>query len=83
MILTPEPPTYARTAVVTIDEVAAALRVSVKSILRMDLPTVYVGRMKRYVWGQILDELSERATKALDRGIGLRQARRRRVRSVA
>jgi len=79
-----EPIAYSRNAVVTQEEVAAALRVSVRGVQRMDLPTVYVGRRARYVWGQILDHLSEQATRALDRGIGLRQAaRRRRVRGVA
>lgn len=56
-----EPITYSRDAVVTIDEVAAALRVSIPTVRRMDLPTVYCGRQPRYVWGQILDVLTERA----------------------
>lgn len=55
------PITYSRDAVVTIDEVAAALRVSASTVRRMDLPTVYIGRQPRYVWGQILDTLTERA----------------------
>lgn len=53
--------TYPRDAVVTVDEVAAALRVSTWTVKRMDLPTVYVGRKSRYVWGQILDHMKERA----------------------
>jgi hypothetical protein len=58
-----EPITYPRDAVVTIDEVAAALRVSVRTVERMDLPTVYCGRKtRRYMWSQILDTLAERAT---------------------
>lgn len=56
-----KPITYSRDAVVTIDEVAAALRVSTWTVRRMDLPTVYVGRQPRYVWGQILDHLAQRA----------------------
>jgi hypothetical protein len=57
-----EPITYPRDAVVTIDEVAAALRVSVRTVERMDLPTVYCGRKtRRYVWGQLLDAFVERA----------------------
>jgi hypothetical protein len=79
-----EPIAYSRNAVVTQAEVAAALRVSVRGIQRLDLPTVYVGRRARYIWGQVLDHLSEQATRALDRGIGLRQsARRRKVRRIA
>jgi hypothetical protein len=54
-----EPITYPRDAVVTIDEVAAALRVSIHTVRRMDLPTVYVGRQPRYLWGQLLDHLAE------------------------
>lgn len=52
---------YSRDAVVTIDEVAAALRVSIHTVRRMDLPTVYAGRQPRYIWGQLLDTLAERA----------------------
>jgi hypothetical protein len=48
--------------VVTIEQVAAAIGVSVRQVERMDLPTVYCGRRtRRYVWGQILDALTERA----------------------
>ena len=57
-----QPIVYPRDAVVTIDEVAAALRVSIHTVRRMDLPTVYVGRQPRYVWSQILDTLTERAS---------------------
>ena len=53
--------TYPRDAVVTVDEVAAALRVSKWTVKRMDLPTVYAGRQPRYVWGQIIDHMKERA----------------------
>jgi hypothetical protein len=57
-----EPITYSRDAVVTIEQVAAAIGVSVRQVERMDLPTVYCGRRtRRYVWGQILDALTERA----------------------
>jgi hypothetical protein len=56
------PITYPRDAVVTIEEVAAALRVSIRTVERMDLPTVYCGRRtRRYLWGKILDTLAERA----------------------
>jgi hypothetical protein len=53
---------YPRDAVVTIDQLAAALQVSVRVAEKMDLPTVYIGpRLKRFVWGQVLDTLTERA----------------------
>lgn len=53
--------TYSRDAVVTIDEVAAALRVSVPTVRRANFPTIYVGRQPRYLWSMILDVLAERA----------------------
>ena len=56
-----QPITFPRDAVVTIEEVATALRVSVSTVRRMDLPTVYVGRQPRYVWGKVLDNLAERS----------------------
>ena len=55
------PITYSRDAVVTIEEVAIALRVSVATVRRIDLPTVYVGRQPRFVWGKVLDTLAERS----------------------
>ena len=57
-----EPITYPRDAVVTIHQVAVAIGVSVRTVERMDLPTIYCGRKtRRYVWGQILDALTGRA----------------------
>ncbi len=54
--------TYPREALLTIDEMAAVLRVSVRTVERMDLPTVYCGpKNRRYLYGQILDCLAERA----------------------
>jgi len=59
-----EPITYPRDAVVTIEQVAAAIGVSTRTIERMDLPTIYCGRKtRRYLWGKILDSLAERAAK--------------------
>lgn len=56
------PVTFPREAVLDINQLAAALGVSVRSAERLDLPTVYVGpRLKRWVWGQVLDTLAERA----------------------
>jgi hypothetical protein len=56
-----EPITFPRDAVVTIAEAAAALRVSVRQVQRMDLPTIYIGRSPRFLWSQVLDVLAERA----------------------
>jgi hypothetical protein len=56
------PITYPREAVLDIEQLAAGLGVSVRTIERMDLPTVILGaRTKRFIWGQILDVLAERA----------------------
>jgi hypothetical protein len=53
---------YSRDDVLTPRELATALGVSVRTIERMDLPTVYIGhRTKRFVYGQVLDVLKERA----------------------
>ena len=58
----PVPVTYPRDAVVTVEQVAAALQVSVKTVQRMDLPMIPVSRRTvRYLWGQVLDLLAERA----------------------
>jgi hypothetical protein len=51
--------------VLTPAQLAERLQVSVRTVERMDLPTVYCGRGKlrarRYVWGQIVRTLEERA----------------------
>lgn len=58
----PEQPTPSRDAVLTVEELAAALKTSVRQLERMDLPTVYLGkRTKRFIYGQVLDVLAERA----------------------
>lgn len=55
-------PTYAREAVLTIEELAEVLRVSTRQVERLDLPTVYIGtQTRRFIWGQVLDTLAERA----------------------
>lgn len=54
-------PQYSRDALLTVDELARVLRVSVRQVERLDLPTVYLGRSRRYLWGMILDTLKERA----------------------
>lgn len=53
-----------REDVLTPEQVADALQISVEKVLKAHLPTAYFGRDKRYVWGQILDVLSERAKNA-------------------
>ena len=56
-----EPVVYSRDAVVTIEQVAAALRVSVPTVRKMNLKTIYIGNRPRYIWGMVLDTLAERA----------------------
>lgn len=53
--------TYPRDAVLTEAEVAAALRISLEKLKKADIPTVYFGRDKRFVWGQVLDFLASKA----------------------
>jgi hypothetical protein len=53
---------FPREALLTKRELAAALRVSERTVERLDLPTVYLGtRTVRYIYGQILDTLASRA----------------------
>lgn len=58
-----EPIVYDRDAVLTITQLAEVLQVSVRTIERMDLPTVYIGRgkLRRYIFGQIIETLTARA----------------------
>lgn len=59
---TQEPVVYSRDAVVTTAQVARGLAVSVRTVERMDLPTIFIGgRLKRYLWGRVLDTLDSRA----------------------
>ncbi|MHB1097823.1 MAG: hypothetical protein ACYC3F_16820 [Gemmatimonadaceae bacterium] len=54
--------TYSREAILTAEEMAAVLKISVRQLDRQDLPCVYLGnRTRRYVYGQVLDALMERA----------------------
>jgi excisionase family DNA binding protein len=48
--------------VLTVDEVAAWLKVSRRTVERMDLPFAKVGRVRRYVRDQVLDYLKRRAS---------------------
>jgi hypothetical protein len=56
-----EPVTYPRDAVLTVSQVARGLGISVRSVERADLPTIYIGRLRRYLWSRVLDTLSERS----------------------
>lgn len=58
--------TFPRDAVVTIEQVAFALGVSVSTVEKMDLPVITCGKAKlrRYRWGLVLDTLDERARDA-------------------
>jgi len=53
---------YERDEVLTIEQLAEALSVSIRTIERSDLPTIYFGkRTRRYIYGQVLDVLAKRA----------------------
>lgn len=52
---------YDRDAIVDREHVQAALNISREKVDRLDLPCFYIGRDVRYIWGQVLDYLSERA----------------------
>lgn len=54
--------TFPRDAVLTIEQVALALQLAVSRVEKLDLPTAYCGkRHRRYLWGQVLDTIAERA----------------------
>jgi hypothetical protein len=56
------PTVYPREAVLKVEQLAAALGVSVRTAERMDLPSFIVGaRSRRYLWGAVLDVLAERS----------------------
>jgi hypothetical protein len=54
------PIVYDRDAVLTIDQVALGLQVSVRTVERADFPVHPIGRLPRYIWGEVLDALSAR-----------------------
>lgn len=48
--------------VLTKQEVAARLKVSLRTVDRLDLPAVYLGtKTPRFLWSRVLDVLKERA----------------------
>jgi hypothetical protein len=54
--------THAETDVLDSKEMCDALKVSIATLNRMDLPTVYLGkRSRRWVWGQVLECLKGKA----------------------
>jgi hypothetical protein len=51
-----------RTAVLTQEQLALALQISVRQVQRMNLPAADLGKQTvRYVWGDVLDELKKRS----------------------
>jgi hypothetical protein len=55
------PVVYSRDAIVDVEQLAAGLGVSVRIAEQMDLPSVLVGKRRRFLWGMVLDVLAERA----------------------
>lgn len=53
--------TYPRDAVLERAHIAAAFHVSEEIVDRMDLPQFGAGQRPRFLWGQVLDVLAERA----------------------
>ncbi len=52
---------YSREAVLDKHQLAAGLGVCVAIAMRMDLPFFMAGGRERFIWGQVLDVLAERA----------------------
>lgn len=58
----PDQRAYPPEAILTAEQVAAWLQVSVSQVQRMNLPAVPVGKRRyRYIAGQVLEELRRRA----------------------
>lgn len=58
---------YPRDAILDAEQVGRALRVGSESVLKMDLPCFYVGKRARFLWGQVLDTLAQRAQPVTER----------------
>ena len=56
-----EPVVYDRNAILTAEQVARGLQISVRSVEKADLPCFYVGRLPRYLWGKVLDTIAEKS----------------------
>lgn len=52
---------YHRDEVLTPDELADALHISAEKVKAADFPCVWFGRDCRFVYGQVLDIITERA----------------------
>lgn len=52
---------YPREAVLNKHQLARGLGVSVDLVLKQNFPFAMIGKRERFVWGQILDILAERA----------------------
>jgi hypothetical protein len=52
------PIVYDRDAVLTIDQVALGLQVSVRTVERAHFPSHHIGRVPRFIWGEVLDTLA-------------------------
>lgn len=48
----------------TLDELALALKSSRRMVAKMDLPFFIIGNRQRFIYGQVLDVLAERARSA-------------------
>lgn len=59
-----EPVTLTRESVLTLDELALALKSSRRTVAKMDLPYFMIGTRQRFIYGQVLDVLAERARTA-------------------
>lgn len=61
--MTPKTPTaYPREAVLTLSQLALALQVEERTVQSMDLPFFRAGTRQRFIYGQCLDVLAQRAT---------------------
>jgi hypothetical protein len=68
--------TYPRDAVLTKRQVAAALQCHEDVVAKMDLPSFGVGERERFIWGIVLDVLSERALPSAGAGASTKRIRR-------
>lgn len=59
---TAAPVTFPRDTVLTLSQLAAALQVEERTAQGMDLPYFYAGKRQRFIYGQCLDVLAQRAT---------------------
>lgn len=55
--------TFPRDAVLDEEHLMAALGESEDKIVELNLPHFRMGRSRKFIWGQVIDELEERARK--------------------